>query len=104
MVMDPGEQIKEFDRKIGNLDRRRRQLEAVVRQKQNRKKYEERKARAHRLIGIGAEVESVLERQISKEELGAFRNYLKKAVMIMGAFEPEKVDAPFSCPETIRDG
>ena len=102
--MDPGEQIKEFDRKIEKLDRRRKQLEAVYRQKQNRDVYEGRKARAHRWIGIGAEVESVLERQITKEELGAFRNYMKKVVMIMGAFEPEKVDAPFSCPETIRDG
>ena len=35
--MDPGEQIKEFDRKIEKLDRRRKQLEAVYRQKQNRR-------------------------------------------------------------------
>ena len=88
--MDPEEQIKELDRKIEKLDRRRKQLEAVYRQKQNRNVYEDRKARAHRLIGISAEVESVLERQIMKEELEAFRDYIKKAVMIMGAFEPEK--------------
>lgn len=102
--MDPEEQIKELDSRIEKLERRRKQLEAVYRQKQNRNVYEDRKARAHRLIGIGVEVESVLERQIAKEELGAFRNYMKKAVMIMGAFEPEKVDAPFSCQETIHNG
>ena len=43
--MDPGEQIRELDRKIEKLDRRRKQLEAVYRQKQNRNVYEDRKAR-----------------------------------------------------------
>jgi hypothetical protein len=38
------------------------------------------------LIGIGVEVESVMGRQIPKEDLPAFREYLKTAERKIGAF------------------
>ena len=94
--MDKEKEILALDARIQQLDQRKKQIEAAWQKKQNRNRYEERKKRTHRLIAVGAEVESVFERQIDKEELGAFREYMKRALMILGAFEPEKADAPFS--------
>ena len=94
--MDKEKEILALDARIQQLDQRKKQIEAAWQKKHNRNRYEDRKKRTHRLIAVGAEVESVFERQVSKEELGAFREYMKRALMILGAFEPEKADAPFS--------
>ena len=78
--------ITDISCKIEKLEERKEVLKARYRQEKSRHGYEERKARAHRLIGIGAEVESVHNRQIRKEELPDFREYMKKAVKVLGAF------------------
>lgn len=83
---DSDPELEKLDRKITELDRRKKQLEARYRQKERRNANDDRRQRAHRLIGIGAEVESVFERQIGKEELSGFREYLKKVKDVMGAF------------------
>ena len=78
--------VKKLDAKIENVDSRTQILQARYRRKENEIRFRERKQRAHRLIGIGAEVESVMGRQIAKEELPAFREYMKRAELVIGAF------------------
>ena len=64
------EQLKKIEEKLAVLQARKRELEA-------KEKDRARKARTKRLIEIGATVESVLGREIPKEELPAFMEWLK---------------------------
>ena len=64
------EQLKKIEEKLAVLQARKRELEA-------KEKDRARKARTKRLIEIGATVESVLGREITKEELPAFMEWLK---------------------------
>jgi hypothetical protein len=80
------QEVADLDEKLLLTEQKKKQLEARYRKKENEIRSRERKQRNHRLISIGAEVESVLGRQISKEELPAFREYLKTAEREIGAF------------------
>lgn len=64
------ERIDEKARKISQMTAEKKQLEAQKRQ-------EDRKARTHRLIQIGAEVESVLGVPIEEEDLPKLRRFLQ---------------------------
>ena len=79
-------EVKQLDAGIQNEAERERALMAGRRKKESEIRYRERRKRTHRLIEIGAEVESVLGRPIPKEELPAFREYMKKAEDELGAF------------------
>ena len=78
--------VAELEEKLESVERKNTKLQARRRKKENEISYQNRKQRAHRLIGIGAEVESVVGRHIPKEDLPAFREYLKTAERKIGAF------------------
>ena len=61
------ERIQEKDLRIEKLAQELKRYEAQKKQLEKRKKEEERKIRTHRLIEIGAAVESVLGRCIELE-------------------------------------
>lgn len=63
------ERIQEKDLRIEKLAQELKRYEAQKKQLEKRKKEEERKIRTHRLIEIGAAVESVLGRCIELEEI-----------------------------------
>lgn len=64
------EQLKKIEEKLAVLQARKRELEA-------KEKDRVRKARTKRLIEIGASVESVFGREITKEELPQFMEWLR---------------------------
>lgn len=66
------ERIQEKDLRIEKLAQELKRYEAQKKQLEKRKKVEERKIRTHRLIEIGAAVESVLGRCIELEEIPLF--------------------------------
>ena len=72
------ERILEKDSKIERLMQELKQQEAQRKQLLKRQKEEERKIRTHRLIEIGAAVESVLGRSIEIEEIPKLTGFLKK--------------------------
>ena len=80
------QEVEQLDARIQNADAKRQVLQARHRKKESERRSRERKQRTHRLISIGAEVESFMGRQITKEELPAFREYLKTAEREIGAF------------------
>ena len=80
------QEVKQLDIKLENEDLKRQVLQDRYRKKENKNRSRERSRRTHRLISIGAEVESFMGRQITKEELPAFREYLKTAEREIGAF------------------
>ena len=61
------QEVTELDKKLLQSEQKKKQLESRYRKKENELRSKERKQRSHRLISIGAEVESVLGRQIPKE-------------------------------------
>ena len=63
------ERIQEKDLRIEKLAQELKRYEAQKKQLEKRRKEEERKIRTHRLIEIGAAVESVLGRCIELEEI-----------------------------------
>ena len=81
------QEVSQLDDRIQNEEAKVQALQARYRKKEDQNRSRERSRRAHRLIEIGAEVESVMGRQIPKEELPAFREYLKTAERKIGAFE-----------------
>ena len=81
------QEVRQLDIKLENEDLKRQSLQARYRKKENKNHSRERSQRTHRLIEIGAEVESVMGRQIPKKDLPAFREYMKKAVREIGAFK-----------------
>lgn len=72
------ERIQERDSKIERLMQELKQQEAQKKQLVKRQKEEERKIRTHRLIEIGAAVESVLGRGIEIEEIPKLIAFLNK--------------------------
>ena len=72
------ERIQEKDFKIEKLVQELKHLEAQRKQLQKRQKEEERKIRSHRLIEIGAAVESVPGRCIELEEIPKLIAFLNK--------------------------
>lgn len=72
------ERISEKDSKIERLMQELKQQEAQRKLLQKRQKEEERKIRTHRLIEIGAAVESVLGRCIEHEEIPKLIAFLNK--------------------------
>ena len=81
------QEVRQLDIKIENEDLKRQALQAQYRKKENKNRSREQSRRTHRLIEIGAEVESVMGRQIPKEDLLAFREYMKTAERKIGAFK-----------------
>lgn len=91
------ERIEEKAQKISQLTAEKKQLEARQRQ-------EERKARAHRLILIGAEVEKVLGHPIKEEDIPKLRKFLQsqeerggyfsRAMAKVGPHKPDNTDLP----------
>ena len=72
------ERILEKDSKIERLIQELKQQEAQRKQLLKRQKEEERKIRTHRLIEIGAAVESVLGRCIEIEEIPKLIAFLNR--------------------------
>lgn len=72
------ERILEKDSKIERLMQELKQQEAQKKQLLKRQKEEERKIRTHRLIEIGAAVESVLGRCIEIEEIPKLIAFLNR--------------------------
>jgi len=72
------ERIREKDSRIEKLQLELKQQEAQRKQLLKRQKEQERKLRAHRLIEIGAAVESVLGRCIEIEEIPKLIAFLNK--------------------------
>ena len=72
------ERIQEKDLRIEKLAQELKRYEAQKKQLEKRKKEEERKIRTHRIIEIGAAVESVLGRCIELEEIPKLIAFLNK--------------------------
>ena len=72
------ERIQEKDLRIEKLAQELKRYEAQKKQLEKRRKEEERKIRTHRLIEIGAAVESVLGRCIELEEIPKLIAFLNK--------------------------
>ena len=85
-IMELQQEVRRLDERIQDEDVKMQALQAQYRKKENKNRSRERSQRTHRLIEIGAEVESVMGRQIPKEELPVFREYLKTAERKIGAF------------------
>lgn len=68
--------MKNIDEKINELKQKQEQLKAQEKKLMAQKRDAERKARTHRLIQIGAEIESILGRPISQKELSIFSEFL----------------------------
>lgn len=62
---------------LEDLELKESQIAARKKALKQRAREEERRARTHRLIEIGAEVESVLGHPIEKEDLPKLRNFLE---------------------------
>ena len=72
------ERIQEKDLRIEKLQQELKQYETQRKQLLKRQKEEERKIRTHRLIEIGAAVESVLGRAIEIDEIPKLTAFLNK--------------------------
>ena len=64
-----GEQIAAIDNRMEQMEARKKQLIA-------RKKEEDRKARNHRLILLGGNIEEILGRKLNDEDLPRIRRFL----------------------------
>ena len=84
------ERIQEKDLRIGKLAQELKRYEAQKKQLEKRRKEEERKIRTHRLIEIGAAVESVLGRCIEIEEI-------PKLIAFLNRQERWKIGSCFFC-------
>ncbi len=71
------ERVTEKDLQIEKKMQELRQLQEQRKKLESRKKEDERRQRAHRLIEIGAAVESVLGRAIEEDELPRLLRYLR---------------------------
>ena len=72
------ERILKMDQKEQELSEKLRQYQAKKKQLESAKKKEDERKRVHRLIKIGAVVESVLGRPIDKEDLPKLESFLRK--------------------------
>ena len=71
------ERIREKDERMQKALEKAKQYEAQKKQLEQRQKEADRKARAHRLIEIGATAESVLGREFVTGDIERFLNFLK---------------------------
>ena len=67
-----------IDERIAKLDEKKKQIEAQRRQLMARQSKEQRAARTHRLVEIGAICEAVLGKPIEKEDLPKLRAFLEQ--------------------------
>ena len=72
------ERIQEKNLRAQKLIEQAKKTEAQVKQLEKRQQAEERKKRTHRLIQIGAAVESVLDMSIEEEDIPRLIAFLKK--------------------------
>ena len=72
------ERIQEKNLRAQKLIEQAKKAEAQVKQLEKRQQVEERKKRTHRLIQIGAAVESVLDMSIEEEDIPRLITFLKK--------------------------
>lgn len=72
------ERIQEKNLRAQKLIEQAKKAEAQVKQLEKRQQAEERKKRTHRLIQIGAAVESVLDMSIEEEDIPRLIAFLKK--------------------------
>lgn len=72
------ERIQEKNLRAQKLIEQAKKAEAQAKQLAKREQAEERKKRTHRLIAVGAAVESVLEAPIEEEDLPRLILFLKK--------------------------
>ena len=63
------DRIERLNRQIAELEKKTKKLQTDRNEKFREKKCEERKARNHRLIQLGAVIESVLGRSITDEDI-----------------------------------
>ena len=70
--------IMTIDERIAKLDEKKKQIEAQRRQLMARQSKEQRAARTHRLVEIGATCEAVLGKSIEKEDLPKLRAFLEQ--------------------------
>ena len=70
--------VEEKERQLKLAIEKAKQLEAQLKALESRKKEEERKARTHRLIEIGATLESITKQPIQKANLPMLLEYLTK--------------------------
>lgn len=71
------ERVSEKDMQIEKKIQELKQLQEQKKRLESRRKEDERKSRAHRLIEVGAAVESVLGRTIEKDDLPNLLTYLR---------------------------
>ena len=71
------ERIRDKDERMQKALEKAKQYEAQKKQLEQRQKAEDRKARAHRLIQIGAAAENVLGREFVEGDIERFMNFLK---------------------------
>ncbi len=71
------ERVTDKKRQLDELLKKAKQYEEQLKRLENQKKEEDRKARAHRLIEVGASVESIVGQPIEKEKLPALISFLK---------------------------
>ena len=71
------ERVTDKKRQLDELLKKAKQYEEQLKRLENQKKEEDRKARAHRLIEVGASVESVIGQPIEKEKLPVLIAFLR---------------------------
>lgn len=72
------ERVAEKQARLDEMLKKAKQYEAQLKQLEAKQKDEERKKRTHRLIEIGAAVESITEAPIEGEDLIRFASYLRR--------------------------
>ncbi len=71
------DRIERLNRQIAELEKKTKRLQIDKSEKLREKKREERKARNHRLIQMGAVIESVLGRPITDEDIPRLLDLLR---------------------------
>ena len=66
------------DTRLEKLQEKEAQIKAQIKQEKAKLKSQERKARNHRLIEIGAMVESALGRPVEKDEMERLNSYFRQ--------------------------
>ena len=68
--------MERFEEQLENISKKKEQLNAKERKIKKLRSEEQRKARTHRLIELGAIVESVLKRETTEEDKNKLLNFL----------------------------
>lgn len=72
------QRVQEKEAQLNEFLKKAKQYEAQLKMLQAKQKEENRKARNHRLIEIGASIESVLDHPVEKEMLPSLISWLKE--------------------------